>query len=135
MKKSHGATFASSSESNITRHLSNGLREALKLDVIKMFNKLGSRKALTQAKTLFIDKKQLEFEVLVSRWSMKNQTFRAAWGEFGPFWRMWLTSLPVFRDTYVVGVSLKGEDNKKLDFLNKLLSNLGYSANRASYLS
>lgn len=33
------------------------------------------------------------------------------------------------------GVNLEGEDKKKLDFLNKALSNSKYPANKATYLS
>lgn len=50
----------------------------VELRVIKLFNKLGIRKALTQTRTIFVDKKQLNLVVLVSRWSMETHTFVAS---------------------------------------------------------
>lgn len=43
-------------------------------------------------------------------------------------------SLPLFGDTHVIGVVLEGVDKKKLDFLNKVLSDSRYFANKATNL-
>lgn len=53
-------------------------------DTINMFNKIGIGKALTMAQTLFTNRKPLDLEILISRWSTETDTFVAAWGEFGP---------------------------------------------------
>lgn len=46
-----------------------------------------------------------------------------------------LTGLPLFGEAHAIGVVLKGVDKNKLDFRNKALTYLKYSANKATYLS
>lgn len=55
---------------------------------------------------------------------MVTRTFVVAWGEFGPSIKdvSVLTQLPLFGDTHAMGVVLDREDQEKLDFLNKALS-------------
>lgn len=58
-------------------------------------------------------------------------------GEFGPSLEdvTILNSLPLFRDAKPMGVTLREEDQKRLDFLNKALSDSRYFANKVTYLS
>lgn len=59
----------------------------------------------------------------------------ALWGEFGSSLKDVgnLTLLPLFGEAHAIGVTLQGEDQKRLDFFNKSL--LMQSTNKATYLS
>lgn len=46
-----------------------------------------------------------------------------------------LTSLPLFDGAHAIGVTLEGEDQKRVNFLNKAFSDSRYAANKATYLS
>lgn len=94
-----------------------------KPSVTKLFNKLGIRQALTQSRTISIDK-------IKSTWSFwflgRARRPTLLW----PLGRICasleyvavLTSLPLFGDAHATRVTLEGEDQKRLDFLNKALS-------------
>lgn len=61
----------------------------------------------------------------------------ASWGNFGPSLEAVtvLTSLSFFGDANTIGVTLKEEDQKRVHFLNKSLSDSRNAANKATYLS
>lgn len=46
-----------------------------------------------------------------------------------------LTSLSLFGEAHFTGVNVKGEDQKKVDYLTKSLSSSKYLTNKAPYLS
>lgn len=45
-----------------------------------------------------------------------------------------LTSFLLFGDAHAIGVTLEGEDQKRVDILNKSLPNSRYAANKATYM-
>lgn len=105
--------------------------------IVKLFNKLRIRKALTQARTISIDRSQVNSEFLVSRWSTEIHTFAASCGEFGPSLEdlAVLISLQLFGDAHAIGVILSADDQKRSEFLNKALSDSRYPSSKATYLS
>lgn len=68
---------------------------------------------------------------------MKNHKFVASWGEFGLLLEdvAVLTSLPLFGDADGMELTLEADDQKRLEFLHKALSDSRNSANKATYLS
>lgn len=80
---------------------------------------------------------------LISRWSIKNHTFIAIWGEFGPTLKdvVALTWLPMFGEVKVIEIPRDSEeivlddtDKKKLEALKKALSE-SKSSNKSMYAS
>lgn len=61
----------------------------------------------------------------------------ATWGKFSlPLEDVTvLMSLSLFDEAYAIRVTLRGEDQKKVEFLTKSLSISKYSTNKATYLS
>lgn len=61
----------------------------------------------------------------------------ATWGKFGSSLDdvAILIFLQLVSDAQAIGMTLEGEDKKRLDFLNKSLFDSSYAANKSTYLS
>lgn len=98
---------------------------------------MGFLKAIMRARSITVKRNPANLEFLMSRWSIETHTFLASWGGF--FLALedvaMLTSLPLFDEAHATGVMLKGEDQKKADYLTKSLSSSNHSTNKATYLS
>lgn len=67
----------------------------------------------------------------------RDPHFRGVLGKFGLLLEdvATLTSWPLFIDTRAIGATLEWEDKKRLNFLNKALSDSRNSTNKATYQS
>lgn len=79
--------------------------------------KVGVEKAFNfMAYTISINRRHGDLEFLISRWSIENYTFVAAWGKFAPTLEDVFDSamLPLFGDAYAIWIVLDEEDKEKL---------------------
>lgn len=67
----------------------------------------------------------------------RDQHFIGSWGEFGPSLEdvVVLTSLLLFSEAHAITLTLDGEGQKRLDFLNKSISDSKYATNKATDFS
>lgn len=67
----------------------------------------------------------------------KDPHLQASWGEFDPSLEdmIVLISVPLVGDSHAIGMTLKGDDQKRLPSLNKSLSDSMYASTKATYMS
>lgn len=70
-----------------------------------------------------VERKLVDLEFLILRWSTENPHFCGVVGRFAPLSEdvIMLTSLPFFGKTHGIGLYPDGEDKKRIDFLTKSL--------------
>lgn len=66
-------------------------------------------RAITQARKMAVDRKPVDLEFLMSRWSTETHTFSTFWAKFGPTLGdvHILVSLPIFNEAQVATLVLR----------------------------
>lgn len=95
---------------------------------------MGIIKAIIRTSSIAMERNPADLEFFMSQW--RTHTFVVSLGEFSPSLEdvAVLTSLPLFGEARATGLTLSGEDKKKVEFLIKSLSSSKYSTNKATYL-
>lgn len=91
---------------------------------------------INQAWKMTVDRKSVDLEFLMSRWSTKRHSFVTAWGEFRSSLKdvAMLTYLLMFGKAHALGFYPDVENKKRIQALKTSLSKSKYS-NKATYLS
>lgn len=102
----------------------------------KLLNDMGILGAINQAWKMTVDRKSVDLEFLMSRWSTKRHSFVTAWGEFRSSLKdvAMLTYLLMFGKAHALGFYPDVENKKRIQALKTSLSKSKYS-NKATYLS
>lgn len=91
--------------------------------VKKLVNGVGVPKSIGQARSIAIKKNPIRPRVFVVSMECRDTYVRSILGRI---------SLPLFVEAHATRVTLKAEDQKKVDYLTKSLSSYKYLTNRAT---